>query len=196
MGLEAICRCALNGETADAKALLESKELILRAPFRKTFPIAGLRNVKVEGDNLLVSAGSSTLALTLGATTAAKWAKKIATPAPSLAAKLGIGHASPAFVIGAIDDEALIDALDQHGATANDAKLSIAIVTDAEALDSALTAHDALPPGSHIWIVNIKGPKSPFNDNAVRERMRALGYKDNKTAGVSDRYSATRYARR
>lgn len=196
MGLEAQCSVRLDGDTADTKALLESKELILRAPFKRSFPIADLRDVRVEGDDLLIATGASTLALTLGAATAAKWAKKIATPAPSLASKLGIGHASPAFVIGAIDDEALTDALDQHSAPADKASLSLAIVTDAAMLDAALAAHEALPAGAHIWIVNVKGPKSPFNDNAIRERMRAIGYKDNKTSGVSDRYSATRYARR
>jgi len=99
-------------------------------------------------------------------------------------------------VIGAIDDHALIEALDQHSAPAAEAKLSLAIVTDAALLDAALAAHEALPSGAHIWIVNVKGPKSPFSDNAIRERMRAVGYRDSKTSGVSDRYSATRYARR
>lgn len=196
MGLEAQCSVRLDGETAVAKALLESKELILRVPFRKSFPIADLKDVRVEGEELRFAASGSRVALTLGAATAAKWAKKIATPAPSLAAKLGIGHASPAHVIGAIDDDALIEALDQHSAPASEAALSLAIVTDAAALDAALAAHEALPAGAHIWIVNVKGSKSPFSDNAIRERMRAIGYKDNKTSGVSDRYSATRYARR
>jgi len=196
MGLEANCSVRFDGEIAETKALLESKELILRTPFRKTIAIADMRDVRVEGDDLLIATGSSTLAITLGAVTATRWAKKIATPAPSLAAKLGIGHASPAFVIGPIDDDALLEALDQHSAPAAGASLSLAIVTDPATLDAALAAHEALPAGSHIWIVNVKGPKSPLNDNAIRERMRAIGYKDNKTSGVSDRYSATRYARR
>ena len=196
MGLEANCSVRLDGETADTKALLESKELILRAPFRKTILIADIDDVRIEGDDLHIKTATSALILALGAATATKWAKKIATPAPSLAAKLGIGHDSPAFVIGPIDDDALIEALDQHSAPAAQARLSLAVVTDIAMLDAALAAHDALPDGAPIWIVNVKGPKSPLGDNAIREHMRAIGYRDSKTSGVSDRHSATRYARR
>jgi hypothetical protein len=40
MGLEASCSCSVDGETAEAKARLETRELILRAPFGRSFPIA------------------------------------------------------------------------------------------------------------------------------------------------------------
>lgn len=193
MGLEAICTCGVDGERAEAKALLESRELILRAPFRRSFPIAAIRDVRVEGDELRFNAGDHMVTLTLGAA-APRWAKKILTPAPSLASKLGIGHASLAHVIGAVTDEALAEALDGHSAPAASAKLSVAIVDGAEALDAALQAHAALPAGSHIWVIHGKGPKAAFGDNAVRAHMRALGYRDSKSSAVSDALSATRYA--
>lgn len=194
MGLETICICRVDAESAEAKALLESRELILRAPFRRTIAIAAMRTVRVEGDALLIETGDSRIALMLGAASAAKWAKKILTPAPSLAQKLGIGHASPAFVIGEVDDPALTEALEGHGAGPDAAKLSIAIVGDAAALDAALARHAALPAGSPIWIVHAKGPKAAFGDTAVRSQMRALGYRDSKSSAVSDTLSATRYA--
>ncbi|MCZ4343361.1 hypothetical protein O4H52_17230 [Sphingomonadaceae bacterium G21617-S1] len=193
MGLEAICACTVDGERAETRALLESRELILRAPFRRSFAVAGLEEVRVDGDDLLLSSGDSRIALTLGAA-APKWAKKIATPAPSLASKLGIGHASPAFVIGKVDDEALAEALDGHTAPAEKARLSVAIVGDAGELDAALARHAALPHGSHIWVIHGKGQKAAFGDNAVRAHMRGLGYRDSKSSAVSDSLSATRYA--
>jgi hypothetical protein len=197
MGLEAVCTCRIDNEAAEAKALLEARELILRAPFKRTIAIAAMENVRVEDGDLLFSAGGARIAIGLGAATAAKWAKKIATPAPSLAAKLGIGHASPALVIGPVEDSALVEALDQHVATGPaDAKLSLAIVDSAAALDAALAVHAALPAGSPIWLVYAKGAKAAFGDGAVRAHMRAIGFIDSKSSAVSETLSATRYARR
>lgn len=194
MGLEAICTCEVNGQADEAKVLLESRELILRAPFRTTVPIAAMRAVRADGDALMIDAGDMTICLELGATTAVKWANKILTPAPSLAHKLGIGHASPAYVIGTVADEALADALDGHSAPADTATLSVAIVGNRDELDAALAAHAVLPRGSHIWVIHGKGPKAAFGDNAVRAHMRAQGYRDSKSSAVSEALSATRYA--
>ncbi|ATE66914.1 hypothetical protein [Rhizorhabdus dicambivorans] len=194
MGLEALCICRVDDETAEAKALLESREMILRAPFRRSFPIASIRDVRVEGEGLHFNAGDSAVALMLGEAAAAKWAKKILTPAPSLAGKLGIGHASLAHVTGAVTDAALAEALDGHSGPAEAAKLSVAIVGNAAELDAALAEHALLPQGSHIWVIHGKGTKAAFGDNAVRTHMRALGYRDSKSSAVSEAFSATRYS--
>ena len=194
MGLEAICTCRIDDTVADAKALLESRELILRTPFKRTFVIAALTNIGIEGDELRFSAQGSDVALRLGAATAAKWAKKMLTPAPSLASKLGLGHTSMAYVIGEVSDAALAEALDGHVAPAKAAKLSVAIVGSADEMDAALALHAALPKDSHIWVIHGKGPKSAFGDSAVRSHLRALGYRDSKSSAVSDALSATRYA--
>jgi hypothetical protein len=193
MGLEAICTCAVDGESAEAKALLESRELILRSPFKRSFAIAAMTDIRVEDGELLFNAHGSRIALMLG-DAAPKWAKKILAPAPSLASKLGVGHASPAHVIGEVTDGSLAEALAGHSAPAAQAKLSVAIVGSAEQLDAALEAHSALPTGSHIWVIHGKGPKAAFGDTAVRSHMRALGYRDSKSSAVSDALSATRYA--
>ena len=182
MGLEAICTCRIDDTVADAKALLESRELILRTPFKRTFVIAALTNIGIEGDELRFSA------------TAATWAKKMLTPAPSLASKLGLGHTNMAYVIGEVSDATLAEALDGHVAPAKAAKLSVAIVGSADEMDAALALHAALPKGSHIWVIHGKGPNSAFGDSAVRSHLRALGYHDSKSSAVSDALSATRYA--
>lgn len=195
MGLEAVCNCRIDDTAADAKVLLEAAELILRAPFRRTFRRAGLADVEVVGDDLRLRSGASVIVLRLGAAVAAKWAGKILAPAPSLGRKLGIGHASPAFVIGAVEEPALVEALAGHTADAGSAKLGLAVVGDAAQLDAALAAHRALEPGSPLWIVYGKGAGAPFGEAAVRQHMRRQGYRDTKVSAVSAGLSATRYSR-
>jgi len=194
MGLETICLCRVGAQEAEAKILLESHELILRAPFRRTISVADIKAVNVAGSALTIEAGDIAICLELGEVAAAKWAKKILSPPPSLASKLGIGHAKPAFVIGDVHDAELAEALQGHSAPASRATLSVAIVDDAATLDAALAAHRALPARSHIWIVYRKGPTAAFGDGAVRARMRSLGYRDSKTSAVSNTLSATRYS--
>lgn len=195
MGREAECEARVGREQAVVKALLESKELILRGAIRRRWPLADLQGVKVVEGRLHLSVGDENVELGLGAAQAASWAKKIATPPPGLAAKLGLGDGARAFVIGAVADAELAAALDGRITTRPEAAaLVIAEVLDPKALDAALKAHARLTPP--IWLVYPKGRDSTLPDSVVRERLRAAGYIDSKSTAVSDRLTATRYARR
>jgi hypothetical protein len=197
MGLEASCLCRWPGGSGEVKALLESDSLILRGAHRQVFPLATLDAARCEGDSLCFTAAGEAFELALGAERAARWAKKILTPPPSLAAKLGIGPNAKALVIGTVDDPALAEALAGNiAATEAEARLSLAIVTDEAVLAAALRGHDAALGGKPIWIVHGKGRHATFGEAAVRAFMRAAGWMDNKVAAVSERLSATRYARR
>lgn len=196
MGLQTVCRCSVDDVIADAKALLEARELILRTPFRRTFAIADMSDVKAAGGQLRLSVGSSAVTLQLGQVAAEKWAKKIASPPPSLAQKLGIGHASPAFPIGEIDEPALLDVLDGHTAGPGTAKISLAVVRDAEQLSQAVTSHEAAMGKAPIWLVYGKGTSAIVGEMLVRQTMRARGYRDTKVSAVSLTLSATRYSLR
>ena len=93
MGKEATCHVQWGDESGEGKVLLESCELIVRGAgrlSRRSVPIASLTDLRLEGDRLLFRAGTEEVALTLGAAEAQSWAKKITTPPPTLAAKLGI----------------------------------------------------------------------------------------------------------
>ncbi len=191
MGLEAQCACRWDGGAGMVKALLETRELILRGDLKRTLPIAGLSEIRVEGDELRFRAGAEAWALVLGAVPARRWASKLTTPPPTLAHKLGIGADARVRVIGPVEDAALIQALAGRVAAANEAAgLSIAVVRDAAALRHALERHD---PQGPLWLVYAKGPTSPFGEAAVRDLMRAAGYIDVKVSAVSDRLSATRF---
>lgn len=194
VGLEAVCMCRVDNIDAETKVLLESAELIIRAPFRQTIKIADMHDVQAVKHELQFQVGRRNVAISLGPEAAAKWAKKIAAPPPVLGQKLGIGHSSPAFVIGRIEEPKLLDVLDGHSTNATIAKLSLAVVHDAAELDAALTAHAALKPGSPIWIVHGKGPGATFGEAPVRSYMRAQGFRDTKVSAVSEALTATRYS--
>jgi hypothetical protein len=197
MGLEARCTCRVNDGSGEVRALLESHELILRGEVKRKFPIASITQVRVDGGDLRFEAEKEKVALELGAVVAERWAKKLAAPPRTLAQKLGIGSSSKALVIGAVEDPALRDALaGSETAKPAEAKLSLAVVVDAVALDHALQVHATLPSGAAIWIVYRKGSDSAFGEAAVRRIMRQAGYIDSKVSAVSDSFSATRYGRR
>ncbi|SDC49245.1 hypothetical protein SAMN05444678_103189 [Sphingomonas sp. YR710] len=196
MGLEANCTCRMADGSAEVRALLESRELILRGGIRRTIPIAAIADLRAEGGALSFRVGGEAIVLELGENVAARWAKKIATPPPSLAHKLGLGAAAKVWVIGAVDDPALIAALGGNRADGPaDAALALAVVGDSGALDRALAAYEAARISGPVWIVHGKGPRASIGDGAVRAYMRAAGFKDNKVSAVSDALSATRYAR-
>jgi hypothetical protein len=196
MGAEALCLCQWPGGESEVKALLETRDLILRGTLSRKLPFSAITELRVEGDRLRFSAEGEAFALLLGADRAARWAAKIANP-PSLATKLGLGPALKVQVIGVVDDPALAEAL--VGAVAEqptDAGMTLAIVTDEPSLRTALGRHEATLPGAAIWIVHGKGRSERIGDNAVRTVMRGLGYIDTKISAVSGALSATRYTRR
>ncbi|MEA1676543.1 hypothetical protein [Nitrospirillum sp. BR 11163] len=195
MGLEAVCHATWNGGAGEVKALLESRELILRGEVRRTLPLAAITAVAVEGDDLVLATPDGRLILTLGVA-AARWAKKLTTPPPSLAQKLGVGPAAPVLVIGRVDDPALVEALEGAvAATPAEARLALAMVENAADLERAVAAHASLPAGDALWIIHGKGPKTTFGEAPVRAWMRATGFMDTKISAVSATLSATRYTR-
>lgn len=197
MGREAQTQATVAGHTEAVKALLEATELILRgATLKRRYAVAALQALRVQGDSLHFSAGGEPVALQLGAVEAGKWLARLTTPPPTLAAKLGVSAASPALVLGPVDDAALAAAL--QGATtphAADAALLLAVVASPADLDQAVARHAGLATAV-LWVVHGKGRSATLGDTAIRSTLRACGYVDNKTSAVSDRLTATRYVRR
>ncbi len=197
MGLEASCPGRWPGGEGEVKALLEAHALILRGGLRRPWPIAALSQVRVEGEVLRLSADGEPLDLFLGAVQAARWARKIQTPPPSLAQKLGVGPQARVLLLGAPSDPALIQAVEGARATdAAQAALCLTEVEDSEALARALDAHAALAPYTPLWVAYRKGPGAAFGEGAVRAALRARGYADVKVCAVSSERSATRFHHR
>lgn len=196
MGREAIAQCSWQGQSGEAKVLLESQEIILRGPIKARIQRSGISAFTVEGEALRVTAPDGVLVAELGAKEAGKWAEALAKPAPSLASKLGIGGEKPAFLLGETCDEALLDALAGHHRVdqAERASVIVALIDSESALDVALEL--AGEHGLMLWCVYLKGKGTVFGDSAIRAHLRGAGWMDNKTCSVSEKLTATRYCRK
>jgi len=194
MGREAICECTMGDTTAKVKALLESEELILRGDIRTRAPLNTLKDVRVEADCLCFNVGKHPIQLRLGAKAAESWAKRIKSPAPSLADKFGITN-KIVRTIGPISDRALDSALTSAAQIrAENPELIIACVDTPEALAVALRdAKKQLARGVPIWLAYRKGPGHPLNESAIRTTLRDLGFMDTKVASVSAEVTALRF---
>ena len=202
MGREAACHCNWGGESADSKVLLESNELIVRGSIRRRVPIASLTQVSVRADQLCFRAGQDEVTLTLGPEVAQSWARKIATPPPTLASKLGIGSESRVLILGEPACEELEAALAEAGTrTSQSPDLIVASVGTHEELGRALQRAIAYTTNPPIWIVYRKGSRpglksSELPEAAIRNTLRGMSFIDTKVASVSATHTALRFIRR
>ena len=197
MGREASCTARVGAETAEeATALLESTTVVLRGEIKRKWEIAALQNLRVEGEELKFDAGDEAVALVLGEKEAGRWLKKLQTPPPTLAAKLGVSAENPALLIGPTVgalDPALAEAL-AGGITTNvrEARMLVAVLSKASELPRMAEFHADMICKT-VWVVHPKGPDADPSDAEVRTAMRGWGYVDNKSSAVSDRLTATRW---
>jgi hypothetical protein len=198
MGREAECACDWNGTAARVKALLEPPELILRGGIRRRLPFAKLHEIRADNDALRFVVAGDAVALALGSVLAAKWAKAIQSPPPSLAKKLGITAESVVYAIGAIDDDALREALASAKKTSKtEAGVILARVNTHAQLASALkAAAPQLAAGAPIWLIYRKGKGHPLTESDVRSAGLAAGVVDTKVASVSAALTGLRFVKR
>jgi hypothetical protein len=195
MGREATIYARVGDETGEVHALLESRELILRGPIRRRYPKTTMKRVRVDGDALCFVAAGEDVRLELGARGAASWAEAIEEPPPSLRAKLGLDHDARAILLGTCDDAVLAEALE--GVLVTDGARATMLIARIEGPDdlAAAMAAQASCPGLPIWAIYPKGKNVAFGDGAIRAALRAAGFRDTKSCAVSDRLTATCYAR-
>jgi hypothetical protein len=192
MGREADGHVLWRGRSGAVKAYLESDGIILRGEVRGKLPRAGLKDWRVEGEDLCLRSDGEPLLLTLGAREAAAWVRALEKPLPSLAAKLGVSAAARAWVIGGPAPEEIAVAVagaDLPGPEG--AAVIVAVLTGPDDLQAALAAGQA--QGLRVWCVHGKGKGAVVSDAAVREAFRAAGWMDIKTSAVSEGFSATLY---
>ena len=196
MGREAICDCTFDGTTTKVKALLESEELILSGEISLRASLHALHHVRVESESLCFNLDKGPIRLDLGAAAAKSWAKKIKSPPPSLADKLGI-TGKTVRTIGPIADRVLDSALTSAALlSARNPDLILSYVDTPESL--AATLRDAkaqLARSVPIWLIYRKGPGHPLNESGIRTTLRAQGLMDTKVASVSAELTALRFNR-
>jgi hypothetical protein len=201
MGREATIHARVGEETGEVRALLESRELILRGPIRRRYAKTTIKRVRVDGDALCFVVAGENVRLELGARGAASWAKAIEAAPPSLRAKLGLDQGVQAMLVGTCDDAVLAEALE--GVLVTDAARAAMLIARIDGPDdlAAAMAAQASCPGLPIWAIYpkgknlLKGKNGAFGEGAIRTALRAAGFRDTKSCAVSDRLTATRYAR-
>ena len=197
MGREATCKCRWAAESAQVKALLETTGIILRGELRKRIPFAEMRDVEARAGKLCFTVAGQPVSLAIGAEMAAKWAAAIRNP-PSLAKKLGITAKSVVQLIGDNDDKALRAALAEAAQiSAKDATVIVACVhTSTSLLEALAQSRAATQNGVPLWLVYLKGPGHPLNENLIRKIVLPTGLVDSKVAAVSAQFTAIRFNRR
>jgi hypothetical protein len=148
---------------------------------------------KVVGSSLEFEANGEKISLALGQQQAQRWLDAMTRQPPSLADKLGLKGDARAYVIGALEDAALREALAERQIDVpQQAALCIAVTLTNEQLEAAVTAHQAASVAP-LWIAHPKGKKTELPESVVRATMRARGYIDTKVSAVSEGLTATRY---
>jgi hypothetical protein len=198
MGREASCTARVGDETAEVTALLESTAIVLRGALKHHWPLAALREIRLDGGELRFDTDAGPVALALGEKEGERWLKKLLAPPPTLAAKLGVSADNPALVIGPTEgplDPALAEAL-AGGITTNmrEARMLVATLCKPAELPRMAEFHADMICKT-VWVVVTKGPNACPSAGEVRDAMRGWGYVDNKVCAVSDTLSATRYVR-
>src|SRR5579863_7151352 len=156
MGNEAICECEWNGSRHKVKALLEPPDLILRGEIRRRLPFAELNEIRAKGDHLSFLFQGESFALALGGNMAPKWARRLTSPPPGLAKKLGITAETLVRMIGPTDDPALREALSAAAQTVTDKNPDLILArvnTPADLTRALRTAAMHLADRVPIWFI-------------------------------------------
>jgi len=195
LGREAVTTATYDGRSDEAKALLESQGILLRAPFSVTLPRDGITGLAVEGEALTGQGPRGAFELVLGAAEAEKWKAALEKPLPTLADKLGVKPGVKVWTAGDVDGPELTAALaDAERSSVGAASLLVVHAADEGALAVALEASAGAK--APIWVIYGKGKAAVFGEAPVRALMRAHGFIDTKVSAVSETLSATRYAKR
>ena len=188
MGQEVTCRVECPAGTGEAKAFLESTEVLVRGAFRWRVRFAELQSVEVKADMLVLNAASGTMALRLGESVAAKWADKIRNP-PSLMKKMGVKLGSR-YVIAGPAPRSFLSELEAAGAEEVNRGPELLFAFPESEADLA-AVWDKAPA---VWVIYPKGRKD-LTEAQIRDHGRQAGMMDTKVASVSAVLTATRFSR-
>lgn len=186
MGNEARCRVEIDGQSADAKALLETDELIVRGDLRARIPFRDAQDVAARDGVLhLVWAGKPVL-LHLGAD-APKWAEKIRNP-KSVADKLGLKPGQIISLAGTLDPSFLGDR-DYSRTLAPSSDIIFFGATARQELSRLVELRKSLAPNGAIWVIRPKGAAA-ITEADVMAAGKAAGLVDVKVVRFSGSHTA------
>lgn len=191
MGNEVLTRVEIGGESAEAKAVLETDQLIVRGAIKAKIAFKDMKDVRAEDGVLCLRWKEGDVRIRVGRD-AAKWAEKIRNP-KSVMDKLGVKSGQKVSVIGEVDGS-FTEQLEARGVEVSlkprpERDLIFFAVNRREDLSRLTELRRALQLAGAIWILRPKG-----NPAITEADVMAAG----KAAGLVDvkvvRFSATHTA--
>uniref|UniRef100_B0T847 DUF3052 domain-containing protein n=1 Tax=Caulobacter sp. (strain K31) TaxID=366602 RepID=B0T847_CAUSK len=184
----------LSDGESDGKLLWEPPKLIFRGAVRGIFQGHALRDLRVEGDDLVLTDGTR---FTLEPGQAEKWLHAIHNP-PGRLDKLGV-KAGQTVVVAGIDDAEFLDELSTRVVLVEadeDIDLLFLGVEDLADFDQLEDLIGGLGPKGAIWIVAEKGKGAPLKDVEILAAARGQGLVDTKVCAFSKTHTALRFVKR
>lgn len=191
MGNEVRCRVAIGDESAEAKALLETEELIVRGALRAKIPFREMQDVAADGGVLRFRWNDRDVRIHAGSD-AAKWAEKIRNP-KSVLDKLGVKAKQKVCVAGRVDD-AFLGELESRGVDlSRRLRKASDIIFFAAAKREELARLEELrgflAPNGAIWILRPKANPA-IGERDVMDAGKAAGLVDVKVVRFSETHTA------
>lgn len=184
----------LSDGESEGKLLWEPPKLIFRGAVRGIYQGHALRNLRTEGDDLVLSDGTR---FTLEPGQAEKWLHAIQNP-PTRLDKLGVKPGMTVVVDG-VEDEDFIAELETR-VELREAEEGIDLlflaVEDLADFDRLEDWRGALAAKGAVWIVAQKGKGAPLKDVEILEVVRGLGFVDTKVCAFSQSHTALRFVKR
>lgn len=184
----------LSDGESEGKLLWEPPKLIFRGAVRGIYQGHALRNLRTEGDDLVLSDGTR---FTLEPGQAEKWLHAIQNP-PSRLDKLGV-KPGMIVVVDGVEDEDFIAELETR-VELREAEEGIDLlflaVEDLADFDRLEDWRGALAAKGAVWIVAQKGKGAPLKDVEILEVVRGLGFVDTKVCAFSQSHTALRFVKR
>ena len=191
MGKEARAWGQLSDGESDGKLLWEPPKLIFRGAVRGIYQGHALRDVRAEGDDLVLSDGTR---FTLDPGQAAKWVEAIQNP-PSRLDKLGVKPGMTVVLEGVEDEDFLAEltTVVEPVEAEEDVDLLFLAADDLADLDRMEDWKGALAGKGAIWVVAQKGKGAPLKDVDILAAARGMGFSDTKVCGFSPTHTALRF---
>jgi hypothetical protein len=191
MGNEALCRVEIGGESADAKALLETEEVIVRGALRAKIPFREAQDVVADGGVLRLRWNDRDVLIHVGKD-AAKWAEKIRNP-KSVADKLGVKAGQKVSIIGKVDEAFLVNAdVDLSRRARNASDIIFYAANAREDLGRLAGLRKSLAPDGALWVIRPKGGGAITESDVMNAGKRA-GLVDLKVVKFSETHTAEKF---
>ncbi|HKO57981.1 MAG TPA: hypothetical protein VJ276_19090 [Thermoanaerobaculia bacterium] len=192
MGSDSLCHISYDGSTHEAKALLETEELIIRGTLRLKVPFREVRDVAADDGVLRLRWPGHELRIHLGPD-ATKWAEKIRNP-KSVLDKLGIKAGQRVSVVGVIEHLEELEA--KSGDVSRKLRKGSDVIFFAASvraeLDRLASLREALKPDGMLWVIRPKGVTA-ITEADVMAAGKAAGLVDVKVVKFSETHTAEKF---